>query len=296
MNEPYYIYVNGFWGGFVDKTDANHIDFFENLFKKTKLANYEITNHLNKANVLFESLFSHSMTNVKKWKYKIHYSGEPRRLDSSNYDIVLYSEIAEGSNIVDVPLFAYYIHGNHFLDKLIHRPIVKSVPPNFCCFIVSNSGCWVRNQMFYRLNQYKKVDSYGGFENNMGGSRLKFDYWTEEFRQFLSTYKFIICFENTKIGTYSTEKIVNPYLSGTIPIYWSSHHIKNIFNSDSMLFLEDESDASYQILINKIKELDNDDEKYLELINRPVFTDMNLQYWNENYTVEKMAEKIDMLL
>jgi hypothetical protein len=146
------------------------------------------------------------------------------------------------------------------------------------------------------LNQYKKVDSYGGFENNMGGSRLKFDYWTEEFRQFLSTYKFIICFENTKIGTYSTEKIVNPYLSGIIPIYWSSHHIKNVFNPDSMLFLEDESDASYQILINKIKELDNDDEKYLEIVNRPVFSNSNIQYWNDNYTIEKIAEKIDILL
>jgi hypothetical protein len=60
-----------------------------------------------------------------------------------------------------------------------------------------------------------------------------------------------------------------------------------------MLFLEDESYESYQTLINKIKDLDNDDEKYLEFVNRPA---LNLQYWNENYTVEKMAEKIDILL
>jgi hypothetical protein len=60
-----------------------------------------------------------------------------------------------------------------------------------------------------------------------------------------------------------------------------------------MLFLEDESYESYQTLINKIKDLDNDDEKYLEFVNRPA---LNLQYWNENYTIEKMAEKIDRLL
>lgn len=64
-------------------------------------------------------------------------------------------------------------------------------------------------------------------------------------------------------------------------------------NPDSMLFLEDESYESYQTLINKIKDLDNDDEKYLEFVNRPA---LNLQYWNENYTIEKMAEKIDRLL
>jgi hypothetical protein len=27
----YYIYINGFWNGFIDKTDANHIEFFENI-------------------------------------------------------------------------------------------------------------------------------------------------------------------------------------------------------------------------------------------------------------------------
>jgi hypothetical protein len=113
---------------------------------------------------------------------------------------------------------------------------------------------------------------------------LKFDYWTENFRNFLSTYKFIICFENSKIGTYSTEKIVNPYLSGSIPIYWSSHHIKNIFNVESMIFLEDENNESYELLIDKIK----------EYINRPIFN--NINYWYENYTIDKIAEKINNLL
>ena len=31
MNK-YYIYVNAFWNGFVNKTDGNHIGFFEKLF------------------------------------------------------------------------------------------------------------------------------------------------------------------------------------------------------------------------------------------------------------------------
>jgi hypothetical protein len=48
----YYIYVNGFWNGFVEKTDANHIEFFENILKQTKLSNYKITNYINLANLL----------------------------------------------------------------------------------------------------------------------------------------------------------------------------------------------------------------------------------------------------
>jgi hypothetical protein len=61
-----------------------------------------------------------------------------------------------------------------------------------------------------------------------------------------------------------------------------------------MLFLEDESIESYQKIINEIIELDNDNEKYLEFVNRPVITD--LTYYNENYTIEALAAKIDNVL
>jgi hypothetical protein len=40
--------------------------------------------------------------------------------------------------------------------------------------------------------------------------------------------------------------------------------------------------------------LDNDDAKYLEFINRPILQDMT--YYNENYTVDAIALKIDKVL
>ena len=285
----YYIFINAFWQGF---TEGTNMEFFENVFKKTKLSNYEITNDITKANVLFESLFGNTLVNYKKWAYKIHYSGEPYSSDNSNYDLVLNSA-ETNKNVVDIPLSVYYIHENNLLDTLINKPVITHIPENFCCFIVSNGGCKVRNEMFNKLNKYKKVDSCGNYANNMGFN-LKCGFSSKEFHQFLSSYKFIICFENTKISTYSTEKIVNPLVARTIPIYWSSQHVKNIFNSESMLFLEDETDVGYEKLINDIIELDNSDTKYLEFINKPVFSNMN--YWNSNYTIEKIANKINQVL
>lgn len=294
MATEYYIYINGFWGGFDDKTDANNIGFFEKIFKKSKICNYEITSDLDKANVLFESVFGQTFVNLKKWIVTIHFSGEPFSNHFENYNIVLYSE-KNWRNVVDMPLFAYYIHGNNFLDKLLNKPLISKIPGNFCCFIVSNGGCRIRNKMFEMLNGYKPVHSYGKFANNMGGNLLC-DYWTEEYRRFLSNYKFIICFENSKFGTYCTEKIVNPYLSGTIPIYWSSHHVKNIFNQESMIFLEDETDASFRKVFNKIVELDNSDEKYLEFANKMPMTSDGIEYWNDNYTIDRIANNINKLL
>ena len=128
------------------------------------------------------------------------------------------------------------------------------------------------------------------------GMNLNFNYWTEEFRRFISNYKFIICFENSKFGTYSTEKIINPYLAEIIPIYWSSNKINNIISKNSMLFLENETNNCFQDLFEKIKELDNSDEKYLEFINRPIIDSNGLEYWKNNYSIEKIVEQINKFI
>ena len=290
-----YVYINGFWYGFLNKKDIITITFFNYLFKNTKLKNFKIVNNINNANILFESVFlkKNSLINYKKWKYTIHYSGEPY-YNNLNYDLILNSDLTNiKKNIVDLPLFVNYIYSNNLMNKLLNRSIKTTIPTKFCCFIVSNSGCDVRNKMFEMLSLYKKVDSYGKYANNMN-MNIKYKWWSDEYIKFISNYKFIICFENTKIRTYSTEKIINPYLAHIIPIYWSSHHIKKIINPKSMLFLENETDKSFNKLMNKVIELDNDDKKYLEFVNRPVFT--NLNYWNNNYTINKIRSNINKII
>jgi hypothetical protein len=61
-----------------------------------------------------------------------------------------------------------------------------------------------------------------------------------------------------------------------------------------MLYLENETIESYQKIINEIIDLDNSNEKYIEFINRKPITDMS--YFNENYTLEAIAKKIDNVL
>ena len=57
IENKYFIYINAFWCGFIEKTDGVNLNFFEILFKKTNISNFEITNDLNKANILLESHF-----------------------------------------------------------------------------------------------------------------------------------------------------------------------------------------------------------------------------------------------
>jgi len=295
MGEKYYIYAHNWWPGFENKTDANHIGFFENLFLLTKIKNFEITNDIYKANVLLEAgVTDPRAREMKNWKYKINFIGEPGLPEHEKYDLVLTS-INNIKNIVDLPLSVAYIHCNNLLPRLINRRIISSVPQNFCSFIVSNPKCEIRNKLFEKLNNYKKVNSMGRFSNNIGYN-IHYPYWSNEYFNILGSHKFMICCENTKMETYSTEKIVNPYVSYTIPIYWGSHNIKNIFSPDSMLFLEDETEESFDKLINKVIELDNDDDKYLEFINRQVFNEDNTKFWNDNYILPSLARKIDEII
>jgi len=295
MLEKYYIFPYNWWPGFNEKTDANHIGFFEALLSKTKLHNLEITCDIDKANVLLEAGNPNEyIHNYKKWIYKINFIGEPALPQSDKYDLVLTS-VNNIKNVIDLPLAVAYIHCNNFLPYLYNRPIITDVPKKFCTFIVSNPKCEVRNNLFNLINNYKNVSSMGGHANNVG-YKINYPYWSSQYFNVLGDHKFMICCENTKMETYSTEKIVNPYLGKTIPIYWGSHNIKNIFNPNSMLFLEDESEDSVNKLIQKIIELDNDDQKYLEFINRPIFTEENIKFWNENYSLESLGGKIDKVI
>lgn len=298
------IYINGFWNGFTEKTDANAIDYFLELFKKIpQLATAELTDNINKATILFESVFNRSYVNEKKWDLTICYNSEPYRFHE-DYDIILDSELYNDSpslkKYIDLPHCIYYMNRgvDYGIDALISRPDRIQIPLKFCCFIVSNGGSPPRNYMFELLSQYKHVDSLGKYENNVGNpDGIDLPYWSKEYLNLLSEYKFIICFENTKKGTYATEKIVNPFLAHIIPIYWGSKHTFEIFNRESILYLEDEfTHQSYVDLIYKIIELDQNDTKYLEFVNRPCFTKKNIEFIETHYSLNKIAKQMESII
>jgi len=290
----YKIYVNAFWNGFVDNNDINTIEFFKTIFKNTIIKNFTIVSSPDQANVLFESLFGNSLVNYKKWDLKIHYSGESRSRNTNDYDLMIDSELSS-NKFVDIPLAIYYLFNTNLKYSLWKRTRLDKIPTNFCCFIVYNGNCEIRNKMFYLLNKYKPVHSCGKFMNNIGFN-LNVNYWDPEYISFLSRFKFIICFENDKKGTYITEKIVNAYLAKIVPIYWGSEHIQNLFNLNSMIYLENESDEAFSKAIHKIIELDMDDEKYLNFINQPILSSSNFKYWNENYSINNISNKVNSII
>ena len=55
----------------------------------------------------------------------------------------------------------------------------------------------------------------------------------------LRDYMFSVAIENSSYETYFTEKIIDCFATGTIPIYWGAPDIGDHFNSDGIISLED---------------------------------------------------------
>ena len=93
---------------------------------------------------------------------------------------------------------------------------------------------------------------------------------------FYSQYKFVICLENTKQETYITEKIINGFLAKTIPIYWGSDNIYDYFNKERFINIPNFSEIMINKAIGEIISIITDDSKYLEMVNKPIFNDNQL--------------------
>jgi hypothetical protein len=66
----------------------------------------------------------------------------------------------------------------------------------------------------------------------------------------LDKYAFSIVIENSKIDYYFTEKLMDSFMTGTVPIYWGCPSIGDFFNLDGMIIFNDIND-----LFSKINDL-----------------------------------------
>ena len=60
----------------------------------------------------------------------------------------------------------------------------------------------------------------------------------------LNDYMFSIVIENSKYDSYFTEKILDCFVTGTIPVYWGTSDIGKFFNLDGIILYDDNFDIS----------------------------------------------------
>tara|TARA_B100000424_G_scaffold118274_1_gene89307 strand:- start:3788 stop:4597 length:810 start_codon:yes stop_codon:yes gene_type:complete len=68
----------------------------------------------------------------------------------------------------------------------------------------------------------------------------------------LCDYMFSVAIENGEYNTYFTEKLLDCFATGTIPVYLGAPDIGNHFNMDGIITLSDEFDISEEIYYDKM--------------------------------------------
>jgi hypothetical protein len=172
-----------------------------------------------------------------------------------------------------------------------------STKTRFCCFIVSNPGCWQRNNFFDMLNKYKPVDSLGKFKQRLPADIVCVPDRADQDAYFglLAQYKFMITFENNSLTWYNTEKIFNAFQSGIVPIYWGDPLIDRVYNPECFVWVKTADTllsqyTEFKNAIDRIKLLDNDDELYMSMFN----TDKKLMIDSKGED-NRLTESIELL-
>jgi alpha(1,3/1,4) fucosyltransferase len=261
-----------FWPGF-DKTN----NYFFNLLKE----DYEIEIS-NNPDYLFFSIFG--ISNLKYSCKKIFFSGENIGPDFNKCDYSMCFDWLDDERHYRLPLYILYDGYYDLVNKKVDETLINR---KFCNFIVSNGSNQLRNNFFIKLCEYKKVDSGGRFMNNIGtnvDNKLKFQ----------SDYKFSIAFENNahrinRIG-YTTEKIMESMKVNSIPIYWGNEWVDRDFNKESFINYYDFK--SEDELIEYIIYLDQNDDKYMEILNKPWFINNEIPESNKKENIKRFVKKI----
>lgn len=177
-------------------------------------------------------------------------------------------------SIIDLPsnirhYYVPYAGIHHDMDKIktLHDKNYNKPKTKFCCFVSRAQGAAegykLRYDFFNLINDdYRHVDSAGPTQNNVGYTAPRGDAYFD----WVSDYKFMICFENSQGAGYITEKIFTPYAGATIPIYWGDKSNFDLVRKEACLLY-----TTPQETLAKLIMLDRNPEMYENLRKESLF-------------------------
>lgn len=260
--------------GYADFAHHNDYNAQNDFFAKLLSQKYRLT-FSEQPDYLFYSVYGNSHHNTDA--VRIFFTAE-NVVPNFNYcDYAMgFHHIAFEDRYMRLPFWRTYTKD---LERVFARQFASKSDANrkFCCMVVSNvkQTDGFREAFFEKLNAYKTVDSGGKYKNNVGGP-------VPNKYEFQKKYKFSLAFENVSARGYCTEKILESFAAGTIPIYYGDETVSQDFNPKAFINCHDYD--SIDAVIEEIRRLDNDEEAYLKMLNEPVFIGGKLpdRYSDEN--------------
>jgi hypothetical protein len=272
MSKKIKVGFSDFWGGFDPTTDPIFGKFFRNNFN----IEYNDTN----PDFLIFSVDGdrHKSFNCKKILFTPEnffcHKYPPFDFETGDHNLYKYADYSITSFDIDnqnnfrMPCYVRR-YGFDIIDKIRDRTIPEKSKK--VLFIQKNCIPF-RDNFSIKLRKYINVDSVGGCVPNL-------NIHVEDKLSFMKDYKFIISFENSTYKNYNTEKILDGFITKTLPLYWGDPNIKSDFNEDSFIYYNDYENED--LFIERILELDSNEEKYNNMLltqpikNEEIFSSVN---------------------
>ncbi len=268
----------GFWGSF--KKDDN---LFTRILKKKY--NVEISDN---PDFVICSNRGSAFEYINYDCTRIMFMGENMSPDFTVFDYCIgFDYLDFGDRYFRLPFAFYFDDAKPWIPEILTREKAKEIleaKKYFCNFIYGHrSSHGMREKLFETLNSYKHVESPGSFMNNVGGKgRCS---WAEK-SQYLASSKFTIACDSVAHPGFVTEKIVDPFMQHSIPVYFGNPKIDDYFNPDAFVWCKNESDLSRTL--DEIRYLDENDGAYIEKL--------MLSPLNDNNLVAQLYEKLEEFL
>lgn len=263
------ICVVNFWDGAFDG------DFFD-YFLHSCFGNINYTDNPYTADLIVTSVFGNTQTDPHK---TLAFIGENVRPNFVGYSYSLsFDWDSYGGRNLRLPLWYARLAWpgfvqqprrenmhNHGYEPLIEiNPLTKprkldwNEKEGFCAMIAGNPE-GLRVNLYNSISRYKPVDGYGNMFNR-ALRQSKFDV--------LKRYKFCLCPENSVYDGYVTEKLLDAYAGGTVPIYSGTMSVDCDFKEGTYLNYMNTKDMDW--FITTIQAIDESKEIYEDMYNKPL--------------------------
>lgn len=196
----------------------------------------------------------------------ITFSGEPYMAGKRPYEPICSVETVDFDNeSVWIPYFLS--HPIPITNDGMKRLFNSNDKERGFAVYVSSNCCGHRDQMFQALHRLhpETCHARGSCCNNYNRAHGG---WTDVVNVY-SEYTFVLAMENHDLPGYITEKIINAYMAGAIPIYWGTRAVHSIFNPSSFVYVNDFN--SFDQCAQYVVDLYMDKRRLREMKNAPIF-------------------------
>lgn len=160
----------------------------------------------------------------------------------------------------------------------------------FCSF-VENEDSKKRDETYlYICTNYKSIISCGEKWSNAG--YVVDDFRCKDIIDWHERVKFNLCFEPVQTSgdlSYISQRIINAYDYGVVPIYWGCENITKWFNPESFINC---NGLSNEEILNKIIEINNNEELYSHMLySRPFNIIVDWKQYSEEKLIRFLKSK-----